>query len=311
METLAPLVASPACPPGASRSPSCSARSPSASASRLMTDGRLPHLARRRAAADPLAHGDDRRRPLLRPRPAARALPRAARLARPRAPVARPDPLALLRAHRAAGAGTARGLPARRPPRRMVGDVDALQGLYLRGLGPPLVALAVGASPASAAPPCSCPPPRRSSPAGSCSAASRCRCRRLVAGRRAADARPRPRRADRRARRAPARRARARRLRPRGRGARPRPAADAELVRLGRRDALAAGARGRAHDPRRGPDRGGRLASPCRAHDAGTLDRVLVATLALLALASFDGGRPLPAAAASFATSPPAGASSS
>ena len=29
--------------------------------------------------------------------------------------------------------------------RRMVGDVDALQGLYLRGLGPPLVALVVGA----------------------------------------------------------------------------------------------------------------------------------------------------------------------
>ena len=27
---------------------------------------------------------------------------------------------------------------------RMVGDVDALQGLYLRGLGPPLVALVVG-----------------------------------------------------------------------------------------------------------------------------------------------------------------------
>ena len=29
---------------------------------------------------------------------------------------------------------------------RMVGDVDALQGLYLRGLGPPLVAIAVGAA---------------------------------------------------------------------------------------------------------------------------------------------------------------------
>src|SRR5439155_2506489 len=28
---------------------------------------------------------------------------------------------------------------------RMIGDVDALQGLYLRGLGPPLVALAAGA----------------------------------------------------------------------------------------------------------------------------------------------------------------------
>src|SRR3954469_2050374 len=28
---------------------------------------------------------------------------------------------------------------------RMIGDVDALQGLYLRGLGPPLVALASGA----------------------------------------------------------------------------------------------------------------------------------------------------------------------
>ena len=38
----------------------------------------------------------------------------------------------------------------------------------------------------------------------------------------------------------------------------------------------------------------GVLAVSVTAHDAGTLDRVLVATLALLALASFDAVVPLP-----------------
>ena len=41
----------------------------------------------------------------------------------------------------------------------------------------------------------------------------------------------------------------------------------------------------------------GVLAVAVAANDAGTLDRVLVATLALLALSSFDAVSPLPAAA--------------
>ena len=69
-------------------------------------------------------------------------------------------------------------------------------------------------------------------------------------------------------------------------------AADRELVRLGRRDAFAAGLGdgliGRWWRGRR-PPACSRSRSP--AHDAGTLDRVLVATLALLALAVVRGGR--------------------
>ena len=53
---------------------------------------------------------------------------------------------------------------------RMVGDVDALQGLYVRGLGPPLVALAGRRRLRRRSRPRSCPAPRRSSPRGSCSA---------------------------------------------------------------------------------------------------------------------------------------------
>ena len=68
-----------------------------------------------RAPGDPVADGGHRRGPLLRALAAADPLPRAARLARPRA--ARPGPRARARlpADRAAGAGAARGLSARRP----------------------------------------------------------------------------------------------------------------------------------------------------------------------------------------------------
>ena len=96
---------------------------------------------------------------------------------------------------------------------RMVGDVDALQGLYVRGLGPPVVALLVGTAcvgvtavflPVAARDP-RCRPPRR-------------RRRRPVAlGGPGADSRTTPgrraRRADRRAGGAPARCAGARRVR--------------------------------------------------------------------------------------------------
>jgi thiol reductant ABC exporter CydC subunit len=65
-------------------------------------------------------------------------------------------------------------------------------------------------------------------------------------------------------------------------------AADAELVRLGRRDALVAGLADALLVLLAGLTTAGVLAVAVAAHDAGDLDRVLVATLALLALASFD-----------------------
>jgi ATP-binding cassette, subfamily C, bacterial CydC len=74
-------------------------------------------------------------------------------------------------------------------------------------------------------------------------------------------------------------------------------AADAELVRLGRRDALVAGAADALMILVAGATVAGVLAVALDAHAAGTLDRVLVATLALLALASFDAVIPLPGAA--------------
>ena len=74
-------------------------------------------------------------------------------------------------------------------------------------------------------------------------------------------------------------------------------AADAELVRLGRRDALATGASDALMILVAGVTVAGVLAVAVDAHAVGALDRVLVATLALLALASFDAVVPLPSAA--------------
>jgi thiol reductant ABC exporter CydC subunit len=74
-------------------------------------------------------------------------------------------------------------------------------------------------------------------------------------------------------------------------------AADRELVRLARRDALAAGIAEAALVLVAGLTTVTVLAIAVSAHDAGTLDRVLVATLALLALSSFDAAAPLPGAA--------------
>ena len=74
-------------------------------------------------------------------------------------------------------------------------------------------------------------------------------------------------------------------------------AADRELVRLGRRDALAAGIADSLTVLVAGLTTVGVLAVAVAAHDAGALDRVLVAALALLALSSFDAVSPLPGAA--------------
>ncbi len=72
---------------------------------------------------------------------------------------------------------------------------------------------------------------------------------------------------------------------------------DGRLTRLSRRDALVAGLADAAFVLVVGLTTVGVLAFAVSAHDAGTLDRVLIATLALLALSSFDSVAPLPAAA--------------
>ena len=82
--------------------------------------------------------------------------------------------------------------------------------------------------------------------------------------------------------------------------------ADAELARLGRRDALAAGLSEALTIALAGLTVAGVLAVAVDAHANGTLDRVLVATLALLALASFDAVLPLSAAVRELATGVPA-----
>jgi thiol reductant ABC exporter CydC subunit len=180
---------------------------------------------------------------------------------------------------------------------RMVGDVDALQGLYLRCLGPPVVALAVGAACvgfAAALLPAA---------AGVLAAGL------VVAGvavpavawavARAAGRRQSAARGELTAdlvellRGAPELVAYGQED---GTLARVR-ASDAELAQLGRRDALAAGLAEGLSTLVAGLTVAGVLAVAVTAHDAGTLDRVLVATLALLALSSFESVAVLPAAA--------------
>jgi thiol reductant ABC exporter CydC subunit len=73
--------------------------------------------------------------------------------------------------------------------------------------------------------------------------------------------------------------------------------ADAKLTRLARRDALVAGLADALSILVAGLTTVSVLAVAVSAHDAGALDRVLVATLALLALSSFDSVAPLPGAA--------------
>lgn len=74
-------------------------------------------------------------------------------------------------------------------------------------------------------------------------------------------------------------------------------AADRELVGLARRDASVAGLADALTVLVAGLTAVGVLTIAVSAQDAGTLDRVLVATLALLALSSFDAVAPLPGAA--------------
>jgi thiol reductant ABC exporter CydC subunit len=180
---------------------------------------------------------------------------------------------------------------------RMIDDVDALQGLYLRGLGPPLVALAAGAVCVGAA-------------AAFLPVAGAVLAVGLVLGGVAV-----PAVAGRLARTAGARQARARgdltseivdllhaapelvvygaeeRMVRRVRSA------DRELDRLARRDALVGGLGEGLSILVAGLTVVGVLAVAVNAHAGGSLDRVLIAMLALLALASFEAVAGLPAAA--------------
>src|SRR5204862_4109581 len=77
--------------------------------------------------------------------------------------------------------------------------------------------------------------------------------------------------------------------------------ADRELDRLARRDALAGGLGGGLSILVAGLTVAGVVAVSVEAHAVGSLDRVLVAMLALLALASFEAVGGLPAAARELA----------
>jgi len=184
---------------------------------------------------------------------------------------------------------------------RMVGDVDALQGLYLRGLEPPLVAVLAGAVCVGA------------TAAMLPVAAAFLTCGLLVGGIAVPALAGALTRAS-GARRSEARAALTAELVELLRGApelvaygREREtterirAADAQLVRLARRDALAAGAADGLTLLVAGLTKVGVLAAAVSAHDAGTLSRVLVAALALLALASFESVTPLSTAARELA----------
>jgi thiol reductant ABC exporter CydC subunit len=185
---------------------------------------------------------------------------------------------------------------------RMVGDVDALQGLYLRGIGPPVVALLTGAA-------CFIATAIVLPEAAAILAAG------LVVGGIAI-----PALAARLGQASGRRQAAARGElsavlvellrgapelvvygREREMIARVREA-DVELGRLARRDALFAGLADALSVLVAGLTAAGVLAVAVSAHDAGALDRVLVATLALLALASFEAVASLPGTARELAS---------
>ena len=190
---------------------------------------------------------------------------------------------------------------------RMVGDVDALQGLYLRGIGPPLVAVVVAAG-------CVVAAAVVLPPAGAILAAGL-----LVAGVAL------PALAARLGSSAGRRQAAARgeltaELVELLRGASELVvygreeeklaavrAADAELGRLTRRDALVAGLADGLVVLVTGLTVVGVLAAAVSAHSAGTLDRVLIATVTLLALSSFESVMPLPGAARELSSTLAAG----
>jgi len=180
---------------------------------------------------------------------------------------------------------------------RLVADVDALQGLYVRGIGPPLVALVVSmacvVATAVVLPAAAVVLALGLALGGVAVPLLAARLSRFV-GRRQAVARGEL--AAELAeilRGAPELAAYGREDDAFGRVA----SADAELRRLSRRDAFVSGVADAALVLVAGLTLVGVLTLAVAAHDGGTLDRVLVATLALLALSSFDAVAPLAAAA--------------
>ncbi len=180
---------------------------------------------------------------------------------------------------------------------RLVADVDALQGLYLRGIGPPVVALLVAlacvAVTAALLPPAAAVLALGLALGGLLVPALAARLARFVGEHQV------EKRAELAAELAESLRG-ASELAAYGReeDAFARVAdADRELVRLARRDAFVGGLAEGASVLVAGLTLVGVLALAVVAHDAGALDRVLVATLALLAVSSFDAVAPLPAAA--------------
>jgi ATP-binding cassette, subfamily C, bacterial CydC len=180
---------------------------------------------------------------------------------------------------------------------RLVADVDALQGLYLRGIGPPLVALVVSvacvAVTAVLLPGAAAVLALGLALGGIAVPALAARLGRYVGARQAAARGELAGELSEILRGAPELAAYGREDAAFARVA----AADAELRRLARRDAYVAGLAESTSVLVAGLTLVGVLALAVAAHDAGTLDRVLVATLALLAVSSFDAVAPLPATA--------------
>jgi ATP-binding cassette subfamily C protein CydC len=180
---------------------------------------------------------------------------------------------------------------------RMVSDVDALQGLYARGLGPPVVALVVGAlavGVTAAVLPAAAAILAAGLLIGGLAVPWLAGALARASGRRQAVARGElTAELDEALRGAPE-------LVVYGREAtvlaRIR-SLDRELARLARRDALVGGLGDALSILVAGLTVVGVLAVAAAATDAGALDRVLVATLALLALSSFDAVTPLVGAA--------------
>ena len=180
---------------------------------------------------------------------------------------------------------------------RMVADVDALQNLYLRGLLPPLVAVFAGAVSIGAA--AAFLPaagfvlaggllaggvavPALAGILGARAARRQASARGVLSAELVESLRGAPELVAYGAERATLDRVRA---------------ADAALVNLARRDALAAGAADGLGLAVTGATVASVLAVAVTASASGALDRVLVATLALLAIASFEAVTPLAGAA--------------
>ena len=185
---------------------------------------------------------------------------------------------------------------------RMVGDVDTLQGLYLRGVGPPLVAVLTGAACVVATAivlPEAAAILAMGLIVGGIAVPALAAYLGRAAGRRQAAAR-----GELSALLVELLRGAPELVvygRDRDTMARVHEA-DAELARLGRRDALTAGLAEALSVLVAGLTAAGVLAVAVSAHDAGALDRVLVATLALLSLASFEAVAPLPGTARELAS---------